>query len=719
MDSRIGDDLTGDGSIYKPYASWYRACFHNQPTAETPTSIPATICLRGTFTGHMPFGYCTTVNGTAWGEAIYDGQNQYAIYGFWHNNLIIRNTRACTDSDAVRLGGPAYAGVGAPYRTGGVGLTDHVNGVGGSSVLLSNCLLYWGVCGTNGRSSIIYSRLKDNYVKSGSTATGFKITLGGSSSTAQSTFHGVKIAHRGTRNYKSTYIRCLFADFDMFASDDTVFSQCMFLADSKWYFIKNRVLYEIVIDNEGTSEDTSIVLATGDSVDWDTLYDNVGTATIGGGTVAQYIASAVAGGMTLAKATVSAIPTAITALRAAGHISSNPTFTSCAFTDQVTSDTFNNPAVGVEDFSLKLTSDAVEGVYTTGSGYKKHYGALPPCLNIPIMQNSDGVVGSWDERSFSGLLKIDGDKIVIDTTSTANTGEGRTKVISLNGLLTVDKVLSAVFAEFGSKFKSHGVVFWDAWDLVDRDNAIPLTSEAVTLTRGVANAPAFYLVEGDENTRVKVSIGGTLLKDYDALKHGQVIMVDSDTTVTACLDDADGGTTARLIPILDSNIPEAIDVRMQQAVFAQAESGSIKEGATYLNSGGTTITYNGHQVVQGESFIGVAGVTEYTGGASGYKVDVIFDDDEVTPLVPIAEWIKASFWDSFFMRVDNPTNKNKYYLGWGTDVAPAAITTTKGAGKATSSSGNPLAYVTTTGVEAYMGEKYLQFRLKCTKVFNV
>ena len=79
VDSIIGDDMTGDGSIYKPYQSWYRACFHSQPTVETPTSIPNMV-LKGIFTGHMPFGYCTTVNGSAWGEAIYDGQDTYAIY---------------------------------------------------------------------------------------------------------------------------------------------------------------------------------------------------------------------------------------------------------------------------------------------------------------------------------------------------------------------------------------------------------------------------------------------------------------------------------------------------------------------------------------------------------------------------------------------------------------------------------------------------------------
>ena len=724
VDSIIGDDMTGDGSIYKPYQSWYRACFHNQPTVETPTSIP-NIVLKGIHTGHMPFGYCTTVNGSAWGEAIYDGQDTYAIYGFFHNNLIIRRTRSCTDTDPVRLGSHIYAGVGAPYSGTTVGYANYVAGVGGSSVLVDRCVLYWGCAVTDGRSSIIFSRLRHNYVKNGSSKTGFKIALGGrDATTSQSIFHSCDIKDRRRINESGdtsltahTFFKCLFAGFDMWASDSIKLNQCFFTSDTGWYFVKDRVLYKIVIDETISSEDTTITLATGDAVSVDINYDNVGTATIGGGTVATFIATAIAGGATAAKAKASAIPTAIDALRAVNYITSKPTFTNCKFSDQTTADTFNNPAVDKNDFTLKLSSDAVEGAYVTGSGSKQHYGALPPSLNIPIMSDSDGTPGTWDERSFSGLLKIDGDKISIDTTSNDTDGEGRTKVISLNSLLTADKALSSVFAEFGSKFKSHGIVFWNAWDLLDRDNKIALTSTAQTLTKGIANAPAYYLIEGDSGTRVKVTVNGDILEGNDALKHGQVIMVDSNSTVTAVLDSNDGGTTAYLIPVLDSNMPDAIEVRMQEAVYAQAESGSIKARATYLNSGATTITYNGHQVVTGESFVGVTGETTFTGAASGYKVDVIFDDDEETPLVPAAEWIPACFWGTYFCRVNDATNKQKYYLGWSNDTTPTTISTSKGTGKAPASSGNPLAYVTTTGTPLYMGEKFLQFRLKCKKIF--
>jgi len=37
---------------------------------------------------------------------------------------------------------------------------------------------------------------------------------------------------------------------------------------------------------------------------------------------------------------------------------------------------------------------------------------------------------------------------------------------------------------------------------------------------------------------------------------------------------------------------------------------------------------------------------------------------------------------------------------------------------AVSASGNYLSRVTTTGTNTYLGEKYLQFRLKCKKIFE-
>ena len=295
-------------------------------------------------------------------------------------------------------------------------------------------------------------------------------------------------------------------------------------------------------------------------------------------------------------------------------------FNNCVFSTQTAADTFNN--ADELDFTLKLTSDATQGFSDLGD--KDYFGALPPALNIAIKENSDGQLNVWEARSFKGLLKIDGDKIVIDEESALETGEGRTKVITLDSLETADKVLTGVFAMFGEKFSSHGISFWEDWDLLDTENKIAITGTAQTLTKGVANAPAYYLIQGDAGTRIKVVINGDILEGTDALKAGQIVFVDSASTVTAELDSTDGGTAAYLVPVLDSNMPDCLYVRMQQTIYAKAKSGQIKSTATYLNSGNETITYNGHQVITGESFEGVEGVTSFT-ASDDYEVDVLFD----------------------------------------------------------------------------------------------
>lgn len=698
VDCKVGSDLTGDGSQYKPYQSIQRALYHNQPTAEIPTSIPSIVLAPGVYTGQISFGCCGTINGTQWGTVIYDGKNLYTDYGFYHNNLIIMNTVPATEDTPI---GPwnnrdyRFAGVGSADYSGGVGVGYLVNGVSGSSVLVHNSPLYWGCIHSAQGQNRIYSCLTHNET--------YKLTFGGNGAQQDyNTYYKLRIADQrlDTGLTVNTIYRSLFADFDMFVNNRYTFNQCLFTSDCLWYYQKNNDNYKIIIDETNTSDSTSIV------EDAENL-----TCTIGGGTVYAFITEAVAGGMSLAQAKLSAIPTAAQALRTANYISTKANFNNCVFTTQTAADTFNN--ADMLDFTLKLTSDAVEGYPDLDE--KAYYGALPPALNIEIRENSDGHPNSWEHRSFTGLLKIDGDTIVIDEESADTTGEGRTKVIALNSLLTADKVLTGIFAMFGEKFSSHGISFWEDWELLDNANKITVTGTAQTLTKGVANAPAYYMIQGDADTRIKVELNGDVLQGSDALKAGQVIFVGNADTVTAQLDDTDGGTTAYLVPVLDSNMPDCLYVRMQQTVYAKAKSGQIKSTATYLNSGNETITYNSHQVVPGESFEGVEGVTSFT-ASDNYEVDVVFDDDTESPIVPNGEWIPASFWDTFYLRLNE--TRQKYYLGWNNDTSLKGITTTKGADMAVSSSGNYLSRVTTTGLNTYLGEKYLQFRLKCKKIFD-
>ena len=701
VDVKTGSDLTGDGTQYKPYQSIERAKYHYQPTAELPTSIPTMVLAPGVYTGQLSIGCVGNIIGAQWGTVIYDGKGIYTDYGFYHSNMIIVNTVPADDTTPIgnwTNRDYRFAGVGSASGAHYVGDGATVSGVSGSSVLIHNSPLYWGCIHNSGGQNRIYSCLTHNST--------YKLTFGGNSAQqSYDTYYKLRIADQrlDTGLTVCTHFRCLFADFDMFVNNRITLSQCFFTSDCKWYYKKSNADYLIVIDETNTGASTSIV------EDAEHL-----TCTIGGGTVYEFIQQAIEDGMTLAQAKLSAIPTATQALYVNGNITTKVTFSKCIFSTQTAADTFNN--ADVLDFTLKLDSEAAEGAFQDIS--KDYYGALPPALNIAIKENSDGQLNVWEARSFTGLLKIDGDKIVVDEESAATTGEGRTKVIPLNSLRTADKVLTGVYAMFSEKFSSHGLSFWEDWDVLDTENKITLTSSAQTLTKGVANAPAYYIVSGDSNTRVKVVVNGDILEGSDALKNNQVIFVASNDTVTAQLDSTDGGTAAYLIPVLDSNMPDCLYVRMQQTVYAKAKSGQIKATATYLNSGAETITYNGHQVITGESFEGVESVTEFTATSEDYEVDVLFDDDPVSPLVPNNEWIPASFWDAFYIRVNNTSDKQKYYLGWNNDTALKAISTEKGTDMAVSSSGNYLSRVTTTGSTLYLGEKYLQFRLFCKKVMN-
>lgn len=699
VDAKVGSDLTGDGSQYKPYQSITRALYHNQPTADIPTSIPTIMLAPGIYTGQLSFGCIGNISGSEWGKVIIDLQDKYTDYGFYHNNLIILNGANADDTTPIGSWTNRdyhYAGVGSAYYAGDVGHGNYVLGVSGSSVLIHNCPLYWGCIWSNAGQNRIYSCLKQNGT--------YKLTFGGCSSQQNyCTYYKVRIEDQRLNSGLTVapIFRCLFADFDMFVNNNLTFNQCFFTSDCKWYYQKSKVNYLIEINETNTSDSTSIVEDAENHI-----------TTIGGGTVYEFITQALENGKSLAEAKLAAIPTAAQALRAANYISTKATWNNCIFSTQTAAQTFNNAEQ--LDFTLQLTSEAVEGYMDINKDY---YGALPPALNIAIMQNSDGHINCWEARSFSGLLKIDGDKIVIDEESAAETGEGRTKIIKLESLETVDKVLTGIFAIFSEKFSSHGISFWEDWNLLDNENKIALTDTAQTLTKGIANAPAYYLIQGNDDTRVKVIINGDILEGSDALKAGQVIFVASTDTVTAQLDANDGDADAYLVPVLDSNMPDCLYVRMQQTVYAKAKSGQIKATATYLNSGNETITYNGHQIIPGESFEGVTGASTFI-ASDNYEVDVLFDDDPKNPLVPNNEWIPASFWDSFYIRVNNTADKQKYYLGWNNDTALKAITTTKGADMAVSSSGNYLSRITTTGATLYLGEKYLQFRLKCKKIFD-
>ena len=62
-----------------------------------------------------------------------------------------------------------------------------------------------------------------------------------------------------------------------------------------------------------------------------------------------------------------------------------------------------------------------------------YFGALKPALNVPIMDDSSGVPGTWDENTATGALSVSSsDTIEIDLASTSELSEIHTKVVVID-----------------------------------------------------------------------------------------------------------------------------------------------------------------------------------------------------------------------------------------------------------------------------------------------
>ena len=102
VDSFTGSDLYGDGTRANPYKSLTRA--FNAKTAK-----PTKIVCRGTFSEMLDGNHSTSIDGDYLGAAVFDGADQNVLYGFGHNNMIIRNIPAFSITSRL------LAGVGRAY----------------------------------------------------------------------------------------------------------------------------------------------------------------------------------------------------------------------------------------------------------------------------------------------------------------------------------------------------------------------------------------------------------------------------------------------------------------------------------------------------------------------------------------------------------------------------------------------------------------------------
>mgnify|MGYP003301608079 FL=1 len=71
---------------------------------------------------------------------------------------------------------------------------------------------------------------------------------------------------------------------------------------------------------------------------------------------------------------------------------------------------------------------------------------------MPILDDSTGVVGSWDELSASGCIAVADNAICIDETSQSRTGEILSKIVKIN---PAAYQLNGIFAYCMDKFTDY------------------------------------------------------------------------------------------------------------------------------------------------------------------------------------------------------------------------------------------------------------------------
>ena len=540
VDGDTGSDLQGAGTQINPYQTLRRAW------DATPTK-PTLIICRGYFSEDMADGnHACAINGDYMGAAVFDGNDQFCIYGFGHSNMIIKNCITGSESLNVHNGSGLFAGAGRASAATYVGSAISVNGVVGSPAVLDNTGLYWGVVGgTTAVHDIVYSRLKSNSTH--------PISLGGyaNQSSKSLSICGVRIINRKkkftTGNF--TYYSSIFADFDMFIDEPTLFMNgCLIAADCKWYYGST----EIVITGTTSAERENSLLTQ--------------AATLGATSLIN--------------------------------------LEDCKFSTQTKNEIFNNP--DKLDYTLKLTGDGV-----IGSGM--YYGALPPALDIPIMNDSAQTPETWDENSVSGCVNITENTICLDDLHVDNSGEILSKVLRLN---PTEININAIFADFSSKFRGYHANLSD------------------TQTLGLEFDSTQDLPIG------KYVIKGAIVYNGNNYGQGSILSI-----TTASTKFTDTNSHSRAIEILDPNITNVVYVRELPYIFVRIEpTDGLQRGATYYNYSNENITYRGRTIVPGESFVAANDVDSFT-CSPGYKIGVLFDDTRV----PSSEWIPSQLWGEYFV----------------------------------------------------------------------
>lgn len=567
VDSATGSDYFGDGTRANPYQSIGKAY-------RVSSTKPNLIVCRGRFSEMLADGnHACEIRGDYYGAATFDGAGYYVLYGFTHNNLIIQNTGVGTYDLAVYSGSVAFAGVGRANIISYVGAAYHVYGVAGASVLMDRCSLYWGCIG--GTTAVRYvgvSRPRHNGT--------YRISLGSYGSCvgmAHGTLYDCNIEDRAKHftSGNTTFVSTIFGKFAMIANDpQMIYTGCLFAADCKWYYLSGShgstgTVREIVITGS-TSDERKASLLVGLTA----IYDELEVAS--GSRV-------------------------------------TPTFNDCKFSTQTSAQIFNNP--DAQDFTLKPSGDGVINDYT-------YYGAFPPAINVPILDDSTGVPGSWDELTASGCVAVDDNAICLDETSQSMSGEIMSKIVQIN---PASYQLNGIYAAFMSKFA-------DYFAYLNRNDVMKASNSATAVTYSAGDT----LPVG----RYKVK-GAVVYQDVNFANNSIIVVTEEGTTF------ANDNYTSVLMEIVQPNIQDVIYCRCRSTIYVTIKaSDGLQRGATYLNFGNKNVTYHGRTYVPGESFVAVNSEESFScSGDADYEVGIMFDDTRV----PSAEWVPAQNFGEYFV----------------------------------------------------------------------
>ena len=282
-----------------------------------------------------------------------------------------------------------------------------------------------------------------------------------------------------------------------------------------------------------------------------------------------------------------------------------PILTDCVFTPQNSAQLFNNPTV--QDFTLKIGSDAIINSST-------FYGAFPPCLNVPILNDSTGIPGTWDENTADGSIFVTNNCIKFDENAAIRDGSIMSKVVAIDpSVVTV----AGIYSMFSSKFEKFGYAAW-ADDIF-----------GVKYTEGQMLPIGRYLVEG------KVTYGA------NSFESGGIVVVTTDSNTSFTNNPVE----STLTQILDSNISDVVYVRTMPAIYVKIKQGAgLQRGGVYINSGLENITYNTRTIVPKESFVAENNIDDFVHANPNYEIGVVFDDTRT----PSTEWIPAQLWGEYF-----------------------------------------------------------------------